>query len=213
MPPHRPAILITGFGPFPGVPSNVSATLAQRLGTLAAHHFPNKRIVTEVLATEWSAAPRHLARLYETERPVLTLHFGVSREARGFVIERVARNACRSSADAAGCSPDSQVLAEGEAGELRATLPADRIVQRLRRIGVPAITSDDAGGYLCNAVLFHSLRLAAAMPEPASSGFVHVPVGIPDTGPDDVLDWPKAVAGGLEILRTGLGLPPPAVQG
>lgn len=210
MPPHRPAILITGFGPFPGVPVNASATLARRLGAVAARRFPRKRIVTEVIATEWAAAPRQIARLYAVEQPVLAVHFGVSREAKGFVIETVARNACRPSADAAGKAPESSVVSACDPDVLPTALPAQNIVERLRALAIPAIESTDAGGYLCNTVMFHALCQARAMPQPARAGFIHIPADIPDAGDDGVFDWPMALAGGLEILRTCLALTAPS---
>jgi len=70
--------------------------------------------------------------------------------------------------------------------------------------------SDDAGGYLCNAVLFHGLLCSGGNAMPGVTGFVHIPAQIADMGRGSVLDWDGAVAGGLEIIRTCLGLPAPA---
>ena len=63
------------------------------------------------------------------------------------------------------------MLVPGASAALSATYPAVRITAALRRRGVDAALSRDAGDYVCNAALYRSL-LAAAAPR---IGFVHVP--------------------------------------
>ena len=82
------------------------------------------------------------------------------------------------------------------------TAPAARIVQRLRRAGLPATLSQDAGAYLCNAILFHSLRLGGGLASPAASGFIHIPTRLPRRSAE--LTFDDAVRGGLEIVATAL---------
>ena len=105
-------ILLTGFGPFPGVPENMSAVLVERLAAVAQRKFPKHHIVSDVLPAEWVAAPKRLARLYTREQPHLALHFGVSKRAKGFVIETQGRNECRNAPDARGARPRSRCISE-----------------------------------------------------------------------------------------------------
>ena len=79
----RTTVLITGFGPFPGVPVNATMRLVPELAQAAARRFAGVRIATAVLATEWAAAPRRLDQLLAEIAPDLVLHFGVSSRARG----------------------------------------------------------------------------------------------------------------------------------
>jgi pyroglutamyl-peptidase len=205
--PQRPqTILLTGFGPFPGVPENISAVLVERLAAAAKRRFPRRRIVADVLATDWAAAPKQLAQLYAREQPFLALHFGVSERARGFVIETRAQNKCKSAPDATGVLPRSGCISETEPDALGVSLPAESILTRLRALSIPAQLSDDAGSYLCNAVLFHALCLAETGSEPCATGFIHIPVLIPERRTARTLDWDTAMAGGIEILRVCLGL-------
>lgn len=207
-----PTALLTGFGPFPGVAHNATGVLVPRLAAAARRQFPEWSIATAILPTEWSAAPVELARHLARARPVLALHFGVSREARGFVIETLGRNLCRDTADAAGINPTSALLdADGPAARA-ASLPTPEILARLARSGLPAATSDDAGGYLCNAVLYHSLGHAALAARSARAGFIHIPVDLGQPGSG--LSLPDAVRGGLDILAAclaGLAQPGPAL--
>ena len=106
-------------------------------------------------------APRRMAAVIAEVKPDLILHFGVSSRARGFEIEQRARNACRSMPDAAGCLPRGATLRDGGADVLRTSLPVPHLVLALKRRGIPAYASRDAGAYLCNAVLYHSLQVAA----------------------------------------------------
>lgn len=212
---QRDTILLTGFGSFPGVPQNVSERFVPKLAHLAARRFSAHRVVARILPTEWERAPARLEALYARERPKLVLHFGVSAEARCYVLETAARNSCRLAEDATGALPPDRTIIKDGADTLRAKLPTGDIVRRLLTIRVPIITSDDAGGYLCNAVFYRSLSIAERQGAPISVGFFHIPRAIPpalarpDKADEMRFDWGTALTGGLEIVRTCLGRPPP----
>jgi pyroglutamyl-peptidase len=207
----RPTILLTGFGAFPGVGNNATAQLIPRLTEAARAKFTNHNIVGEILPVEWARAPQALTRLLAGAKAVLALHFGVSHEATGFQLELIGRNVCSSQQDAAGELPLSETVVDSGPALLVATLPAERIVARLVRCGFPCRTSNNAGTYLCNALLYHSLTAARTMPKPFLSGFVHIPASLSGHGrqgceahPDCPLDWTVAIAGGLEIIAACL---------
>jgi len=208
----RPSILLTGFGAFPGVDTNATAELVPQLAAEARRRFPGHEILEAVLPVEWLLAPQRLQELVRDASPRLALHFGVSSAATGFQIELVGRNLCEARHDAAGKLPvTAQLVASGPA-ILASTLPAEHIVRRLQRAGLPCCTSNDAGGYLCNALLYHSLTSAHASPEPFLSGFVHLPAGLQTANgahgePSACgLSWRDAIAGGIEIIATCLDM-------
>ena len=215
---RRPTILLTGFGPFPGVDSNATAELIPELTEAARARFPAHEVIGEVLPVEWSRGPQALERLLAGGEAVLALHFGVSHGARGFQIELVGRNLRGARPDASGQLPSCEaVIATGPA-VLAATLPTERIVARLTRGGFPCCTSNDAGDYLCNALMYHSLTAARTLPTPFISGFIHVPANLQATscvetewGTECVLTWGAAVAGGLEIIAACLETADPVV--
>lgn len=205
--PAPATILLTGFGPFPGVAVNASSLLVPRLAGAAAARWPSLRVVGEVLPTEWRVVPPRIGDLLARHRPVLALHFGVAREAKGFEIETVGRNRCRLAIDAAGVVPALDRLLEDGADTHATNLPVERIVERLTALGLPACASGDAGGYLCNALLYHSLRHAETLNPAMRAGFVHMPACLAGEAcdgsappPDCPLTWAEAVAGGLEII-------------
>ena len=87
-------VLITGFGPFPGVPVNATMRLVPELARAGAA-ICRRADRHRGAGTEWAAAPRRLERCSAEIEPDLVLHFGVSSRARGFEVEARARNACR----------------------------------------------------------------------------------------------------------------------
>ena len=68
------------------------------------------------------------------------------------------------------------LLRPGEIAKLPVDL--DDITARLRALGYPVALSDDAGGYLCDAVYFHALDHAAAIGSPAIVAFIHIPTDL-----------------------------------
>jgi pyroglutamyl-peptidase len=195
----RPTVLLTGFGPFPGVRRNASAVLVKRLATCAQKALPHYRFAAAVLPTEWVAAPHLLSELYTRHDPVLALHFGVAPNMRGFRIEKEARNFCRPSPDAAGCLPVLDRVSADGAPTLASTIAAETIARHLDVHGYEAKLSDDAGGYLCNAVLYRSLVEAKARGGRCRTGFIHV---ASDAKRQDILD--HTLPGALEILKSAL---------
>ncbi|ODT27112.1 MAG: hypothetical protein ABS54_06365 [Hyphomicrobium sp. SCN 65-11] len=98
---------------------------------------------------------------------------------------------------------------------LASTVPVSAIVARLRRRGLPAFVSRDAGAYLCNATLYTALDMARRSAREHRIGFVHLPSSLlveerrPAFGvhPRCPLTWRDAIDGGLEIIGATLGRP------
>jgi len=211
----RQVILLTGFGPFPGVPTNASAELVPRLAEVAARRLTGYRVVSEILPTEWAAGPQCLLDILREHKPALAVHFGVSSRADGFAVEMRGHNACSSLADAAGLTPASRCIVPEGPDVLPATLPVHYIVRQLRQRGFPAGLSRDAGGYLCNSLLYHSLEFGRRHLAGSRAGFIHIPDGLVARGlrgarrsrPGCRLNLDQAVEGGLDIVSLSLGRP------
>jgi pyroglutamyl-peptidase len=197
----QPTVLLTGFGAFPGIAENVSARLAHALADRARHEFPDHRFDADVLPTQWRSAPQRAAALLAAARPVLVLHFGVAKDARGFRIESRGANACRWAEDAAGLPPLDSLLIAGARPHYDATLPIAAIIARLEEMRLPVSLSHDAGSYICNAVLYHALHMLAQTNHPCRAGFIHIPATL--DGPP--LTFDEAVAGSLAIIDVVLG--------
>ena len=211
----RTRLLLTGFGPFPGVPVNATMRLVPELAGAVARRFPDVRCSTLLLATEWSTAPARVAEAVQEMPPDVLLHFGVSSRARGFEIETRARNVCQVSPDASGHLPAAALLTDAGQDVLPASIPVRHVVARLRTRCIQAFVSRDAGAYLCNAVLYRSLAQQSATGI-TRVGFIHIPATLARPGGGNrgrsgacALTWSQAVQGGLEIIAACLGRPSP----
>lgn len=218
MPADRPVILLTGFGPFPGIVANATSLLVPQIASAARRAFPGATIVSHILPTEWAAGLHAVNELYANLHPEIALHFGVSGRAAGFEIEARGRNHCNASQDAAGLLPPLAFLNPMGPDFLPSLLPAAHIVVRLRRRGIPAKISRDAGGYLCNALLYRTLELARRSDQPPRVGFIHLPSSLvnvrnPGRGPlaGCRLGWDDVISGGVEAIAACLGQPTPQI--
>lgn len=157
-------ILVTGFGPFPGVPDNPSGRFAR---TVDGVRLGAVRIVGRVIPVEWHRAWPVIRAAVDAIRPTALLMYGVAVQREQVEVERLARNIAGLRLDAAGSLPGDARLVPDGPDVLPTTLPWRALVGE--GVGV----SDDAGDYLCNAVMFRAVHaLRGRVPY---CGFVHIP--------------------------------------
>jgi len=194
----RPRILLTGFGPFPGVAENPSAWLAETLASQIPSPEFDSELHASILPTEWEVVSALMPRLCETLQPHVMIHFGVSERANAFRIERSAHNRAALRADAGDALPVGRVIHPEGPDRLDTKLPAIRLAAHLRRSGLPAVTSRSAGRYLCNFLYYRSLDWARRQPDPRLALFVHVP---PLSGQGGTFSKEDLLHGAHETLR------------
>lgn len=170
-------VLVTGFGPFPGVARNPSGWLVQ---TLARSHAA--AIMAAVLPVCWHGAWAALEPLLAASRPRHIILFGVSAQARGFCLEQCAYNAVAQMADAHGQAPSAERLSTHGPDTREASLPLGDIATALSGAGLPVERSRDPGRYLCNATLYRTLEWAEHT-GCARAGFIHIPADIAKSSP------------------------------
>ncbi|MGE0500288.1 MAG: pyroglutamyl-peptidase I [Rhizobiaceae bacterium] len=171
----RPRLLVTGFNAFPGAPVNPTEALVADLLEHRAAIGTRCHMHAEVLEVDYRALPSRLATIADGFRPDIAIHFGLSASARGFRLERHARN-CVSlvTADNAGHIPSVATICDG--GEAHdSTLPLQAIHDRLAATGIPVEWSDSAGDYLCNYLFYHARGGLVEGYAPLMAGFIHVP--------------------------------------
>ena len=163
-------LLITGFGPFPTVPDNPSARLARRLA--ASPHL--RRILGHapdclVLDTRYDALDTGLAPAL-ARGPRAVLMIGVAaRRSRVCVETRAVNRVSRLFPDASGAVGRSLAF-DPDGPAQRRSAAAAQVRVALRRAGLDAAASREAGRYLCNASYYRVL----ATGRPAL--FLHIPM-------------------------------------
>ncbi len=168
-------LLICGFGPFPGVPHNPSAKAAADVARRRRPALSGWRTQVEILPTLWTS-PDLIARLVARHRPAAILLLGVARRRRALCLETQAVNAANRFPDAAGRHGPARLL-PGAPPLHPAPAATAALLKALRSTGLPARASRDAGRYLCNAVYFRALDVAARGTAQGAPPvvFVHLP--------------------------------------
>lgn len=169
-------LLITGFGPFPGAPSNPTAKLAFALARRRRPALADVRRIAYVFPTSYAAVEHELPVLIARCAPDAILMFGLTTRTSYLRVETRARNrATMVYADADRQKPAVRWLTRGAPSAMKVRAPAPRLLQAARATGVAARLSRDAGRYLCNALFWRGLEAAAQRGGPPIVAFVHVP--------------------------------------
>lgn len=195
---HPLSLLITGFGPFSGVTENVSGWLVEALAATSYSSRLGCKLHAQVLPTEWAEVSALGPRLLHQHKPRMLLHFGLSKRALGFRIERSAHNRVGAREDARSALPMTGIILEHGRDRLDTQLPAASLAKHLREQGFPAAVSRSAGTYLCNFLYYLSLEWAKRQDERCDVVFVHVPPGPRQGGP---LSEAELLRGAEAILR------------
>lgn len=165
-------VLVTGFGPFPGIPVNPSAALARYLVSHRRVRYAGIARNLRVLPTEWSML-EGVEQMLQQEQPDLVLMFGVAGRRRKVTPEtRLVPHHALLKPDAAG----RYAVRAGrvDAASLRPHVSLAPVLASLKAARVPSRKSRDAGRYLCNGLAHEVIRLTAAKGVPAL--FVHIPM-------------------------------------
>ena len=184
----KPRVLLTGFGPFPGVAQNPSGRLAERLAVWTPR--ANWTLHGHVLPTEWGAVTDLTAQLHDDLQPHVMIHFGVSESANSLRIEHSAHNRAMRRADAKGALPASSAISSKGQHRLDTRLPVNALAAHLRKRGHAANASRSCGRYLCNFLYYRSLEWTDRRDRDAL--FVHVPMTF---GHDALLDAAQETLG------------------
>ena len=114
-------VLVTGFGPFPGIPHNASTSVALALEDSPV--TPGVDVATAIIPVVWATARLAARSAVSRFRPHAVLHFGVSKRTSGFEIETRAFNMSGRKEDQAGMVRRANALVRAGKPVLSATLP------------------------------------------------------------------------------------------
>lgn len=200
----RKHLLVTGFGPFPGMPRNPSGQIARQVAASPRWRSLGIAARAVILTTSYAAIEDELEPLLRGGSFEALLMVGVSGRAKRVQIERRATN--RASVlfdDESGVRPSRVTLGPGP-GHRRSGVPALVISVILRRRALPCAISQNAGRYLCNAAYFRAL----AVDRPAL--FLHIPKAPPGgrraaaDSPRHRSAWSSAMADGFVDVAIAL---------
>lgn len=164
-------LLVTAFGPFGGRTRNASslalAGLKQRLPWLNTRILPVDSIV----------APLRMSRALREVAPDAVLMLGEAGGSKAIRLETMAWNERNFRIpDIAGRQPQGGLIDPSAAPSIASTLPFEEIHACLLEFGHACDFSSDPGRYLCNQILFHTLRVMEKRHPHAKAGFIHLPL-------------------------------------
>lgn len=189
-------VLVTGFEPWGIYTRNPSQLVAE---SLHGEEVAGRRIEARVLPVSYRGVDSELPPLLE-ERPALILHLGLHPSAYAVHVETFAVNVADAGPDSEGVVKRGEPVVAGGPAAYRATIPVYRVVEAVRKKGIPARVSYHAGTFLCNYLFYRSLHLAGSG---TRVGFIHLP-----RTPDMALDGSAPVMPlGMEVeaVREAIG--------
>ena len=169
-------ILLTAFGPFPGARFNPTGALVKQLAARQRLRLSAAKVVTHVFHTSYADVDSKLSALISEHCPDIVLMFGLAARTPHLRIETRAAN--RISAfvpDASGKIRTTARIRPDGPDMLRGRAPFQTLAVALRRAGMQAKLSRDAGAYLCNYAYWQALEEMPRAHRPALVLFVHVP--------------------------------------
>jgi pyroglutamyl-peptidase len=190
-------VLLSGFEPFAGAPTNESWEAVRRAAPLLEERGVG--VATVRLPVVFSRGADVLLEQIAALSPRMVVATGLAAGRDAITPERVAINVQDARiADNDGASPIDAPCVEGGPVGFFSTLPIKAMVEAARDLDVPAAVSQTAGTYVCNDVFYrlcHALQSGASAGDGGAAGapgagirggFVHVPsadvVGAEDAG-------------------------------
>ena len=171
---ENPRILLTGFEPYGGLPSNPAAETVHALDGETIAGF---RLVGRALPVSLERIEATLANAIDETRPSALLCLGLCPGEAAIRLERVGLNlADFALADNAGATWSDRPLIDGGVAARVSSLPLRAIERALLDAGTPARISETAGTYLCNACLYLALALLEKRCHDIPCGFIHLPM-------------------------------------
>jgi pyroglutamyl-peptidase len=164
-------LLLLAFGPFgPWLQNSTEDVSAVAAARLIERGFGVER---RILDTSLLSVRLVLDDVRRTP-PLAVLACGLSANKSSVQIERYARNrADFRIPDVDGVQPVGQAVIEGAPERLCSEIADESLLQHMRDSGVPAMLSENAGSYVCNALYFSLLDALAPMG--LRGLFIHLP--------------------------------------
>ena len=161
-------MIVTGFEPFGGFKENPTEKLARWISEECG-------VESEIVPVTFKGA-RDAAKRIISRKPDAVVSLGLAYGRNQITVETLGINIMDSKqGDNEGFKPNMEKIFEDGSFAYRSTLPADELVEELKRKGIPALISYHAGTYVCNTLLYSLLYYSHKENLEIPIGFVHFP--------------------------------------
>lgn len=188
-------ILVTGFDPFGGEPTNPAIESVKRID----NNIEGAEIIKLEIPTVFHKAADVVEEKIKEVKPDVVLSIGQAGGRYGITVERVAINQDDARIeDNEGKQPIDVVIREDGAPAYFSTLPIKAMVEEIKKENLPASVSNTAGTFVCNHIMYQDLYLAEKYGN-IKAGFIHVPFLT-----EQVVDKKDTASMSLEDIVKGL---------
>ncbi|WP_394022979.1 pyroglutamyl-peptidase I [Anaerococcus martiniensis] len=188
-------ILVTGFDPFGGEPTNPAIESVKRIDD----NIEGAEIIKLEIPTVFHKAADVVEEKIKEVKPDVVLSIGQAGGRYGIAVERVAINQDDARIeDNEGNQPIDVVIREDGAPAYFSTLPIKAMVEEIKKENLPASVSNTAGTFVCNHIMYQDLYLAEKYGD-IKAGFIHVPFLT-----EQVVDKKDTASMSLEDIVKGL---------
>ncbi len=188
-------LLITGFAPFGGDRINPSWQAVEALPDTVG----SWELIKRELPVTFRDAPKALFETVVQAEPDAVLMIGLAASRGEVTLERQGVNEMTARIpDNEGDQPQNEPVIPGGPEVLFSTLPVEDMTEAILDAGVPARLSEDAGRFVCNALLYSALYELERSDDPIPAAFIHVPA-TPELAGEK--DWPTLT---LDRIVAGL---------
>ncbi len=188
-------ILVTGFDPFGGEPTNPAIESVKRIDD----NIEGAEIIKLEIPTVFHKAADVVEAKIKEVKPDVVLSIGQAGGRYGIAVERVAINQDDARIeDNEGNQPIDVVIREDGAPAYFSTLPIKAMVEEIKKENLPAYVSNTAGTFVCNHIMYQDLYLAEKYRN-IKAGFIHVPFLT-----EQVVDKKDTASMSLEDIVKGL---------
>lgn len=189
-------VLLTGFDPFGKDTINPALEVVKQLDGLVVDDI--KFIAIEV-PTVFQKSIKVVQEGIEKHTPDVVICVGQAGGRKQITPERVAINIDDARIpDNEGNQPIDEPIVEGGPAAYWTTLPIKKMVQQMRRVGVPATVSNTAGTFVCNHLFYGMMHYLHEQAPHVRGGFIHIPFI-----PEQILDK-SAPSMSLDLIVKGI---------
>ncbi|XP_027017180.1 pyroglutamyl-peptidase 1 isoform X1 [Tachysurus fulvidraco] len=161
-------IVLTGFGPFRQYLVNQSWEAVKGLKRMGLG--ANIEIHIVEIPVCYSKAQQAIAEIWHNLKPKVAIHVGIASGTKCIILEQTGKNSGYKDRDVCGICPADNCCIQGGAERLDSIIDMRSIAKCLKGLGLDVIYSRDAGRYLCDFVLYHSLHYGQRR-----AALIHVP--------------------------------------
>lgn len=181
----RIRVLLTGFGPFPGIARNTADLVIEEL---KGSRFGGKDVAYLNIPTEYRKGEAAITRILSNYNPDWIIMLGVNATSRFLMVNKTAVNFTHSPLpDNGGTVKTNEKVRRNGAAALWGTIPIDDLLAHLRAKGFLCDVEASGGSYVCNHLYYLMLYELNRRGIGLGCGFIHLP-------PDDELNqkngWP-----------------------